>query len=171
MREVLSLYQAVGEQLAALLAVYGQLLQLAREKEPVLQANNDLEALRGFTEREEALMAQAAQAEKLRMEVVAKIAEGKGITPEGLTVSALAEQAAQPEREALLAAAGELTEVLRQLRAQNDMNRQLLQMNLSFAAFVLDSTARETSLGDTYGASGAPTEKSESDYRFLDSEI
>ncbi|MEA4969077.1 MAG: flagellar protein FlgN [Candidatus Pelethousia sp.] len=165
------MYQAVGEQLVALLAVYGQLLQLAREKEPVLQTNNDLEALRSLTEREEALMDQAAQVERLRMEAVAKIAEGKGIDPEVLTVSALAEQAAQPEREALLAAAGELTEVLRQLRMQNDMNRQLLQMNLSFAAFVLDSTARETSLGDTYGASGAPAEKAESGYRLLDSEI
>ncbi len=165
------MYQAVGEQLVALLAVYGQLLQLAREKEPVLQTNNDLEALRNFTEREEALMNQAAQVERLRMEAVAKIAGGKGIDPEVLTVSALAEQAAQPERGTLLAAAGELTEVLRQLRMQNDMNRQLLQMNLSFAAFVLDSTARETSLGDTYGASGAPAEKAESGYRLLDSEI
>lgn len=165
------MYQAVGEQLAALLAVYDQLLQLAREKEPVLQANNDLEALRSFTQREEALMTRAAQAERLRMEAVAKIAEEKGVAPQGLTVSTLAEQAAQPERETLLAAAGELAEVLRQLRAQNDMNRQLLQMNLSFAAFVLDSTARETSLGDTYGASGAPAEKAESGYRFLDSEI
>lgn len=165
------MYQAVGEQLAALLAVYGQLLQLAREKEPVLQANKDLEALRGFTEREEALMARAAQAERLRMEAVAKIAEGKGVAPEVLTASALAEHVTPPEREALLAVAGELAEVLRQLRAQNDMNRQLLQMNLSFAAFVLDSTARETSLGDTYGASGAPAEKADSGYRFLDSEI
>lgn len=164
------MYQALSEQLVALTEVYSQLLQLAREKQTVLQKNNDLAAVRSFTEREEALMARAGEIERLRMETAERIATSLGLTQE-LTVTSLIEKAEQPTKQALLIAAQELIEVLRQLQVQNSINRQLLELNLSFAAFVLDTAAREDRLGDIYGASGAPAEQAESGYRFFDSEI
>lgn len=165
------MYQKVFEQLEALEGVYGQLLGLAREKQPVLQANKDIDALRSLTQREEALMAQAAKLERLRMEAVGAIAQELGISVAGVTISELAGHAGPKEEGRLLEAAGGLTKTLRELQTQNDMNRQLLEMNLSFAAFVLDGAAREESLGSAYGASGAPSESEQTTFRLLDSEI
>ncbi|NCB30743.1 MAG: flagellar protein FlgN [Clostridia bacterium] len=147
-------------------------MQLAKEKEPVLQANRDLEAIRSFNEREEALMAKATQAEQERTRALEGIAAQLGVSADSLTVSALAAYAAPPMRETLQKAARELAAKLQELRAQNNINRQLLEINLSFAAFLLDTMAREESLSSTYGASGGETEPSASGiYRFLDSEI
>ena len=171
MREVFALYGPVIEQLSLLGEIYGRLLQLAQEKEPVLQANKDLGAVRGFTEREEALMAEAVRAERLRMEAVGRIAQALGREAHSLNVSELAGYAQPEEASKLLEAAGELMGVLQKLRAQNDINRQLLEMNLSFAAFVLEGAAQEESLGSAYGASGAPVESEPGSFRLLDSEI
>lgn len=165
------MYETVLAQLALLGDVYGRLLQLAREKEPVLQANRDISAIRSLTEREEALMAEATRAEQLRMEAVGHIAQELGLEERSLSVSELAAHAGPEEAGRLLEAARGLTDVLRQLQAQNDMNRQLLEMNLSFAAFVLDGVAREEPLGSAYGASGAPLESEPGSFGLLDSEV
>lgn len=165
------MFRTVCEQLEVLGEVYGQLLRLAEEKEPVLQANKDLEAIRRFTGQEERLMLRAARAERLRMEAVGGIAQELGVAPDSLTISVLAGHAGPSNGEALLKAAQALAEVIRRLQAQNEMNRQLLEMNMSFATFLLDSMAREESLSSMYAASGEEAKGPAESSRLLDSEI
>lgn len=165
------MYQRICGQLRALKDIYGRLLALAEEKQPVLQANKNPEALRALTEREEALVAQAAQAERSRMAMVAELAQTWGVPPEGLTVTELARRAGGEAGAALLAEGQALVALLRELQGQNQMNRQLLEMNLSFAAFMLDTLAWEQNPSSIYGASGGAMEEGLESRRILDSEV
>ncbi len=165
------MYRTICKQLVVLREIYGQLLQLASEKESVLKANKDLKAIQGYTESEAILVAQAIQAERIRMEAVEQIAEKLGVGPDSLTISMLAKHATPLMGEALLNEADILTELLRRLQTQNDRNRQLLEMNLSFAAFMLDTMAREEKLGSIYCASGIEADNATQESRFLDNEI
>ena len=61
--------------------------------------------------------------------------------------------------------------LLRELQGQNQMNRQLLEMNLSFAAFMLDTLAWEQNPSSIYGASGGAMEEGLESRRILDSEV
>ena len=74
--------------------------------------------------------------------------------------------------EAILEKGAHLQELLKRLRAQNEMNRQLLEINLSFAAFFMDMVSGQNAgIGSIYGASGNEAEAALQSARILDSEI
>lgn len=162
--------QRIRGQLKELHEIYSELMELALEKQPVLQANKDYDAVRGFTERETALITRAVRVEWERMQAVKELAQSWGAEAESLTVYEIARRAGEPEGAALTAEARTLLDTLQRLQRQNRMNRQLIEMNLSFAAFMLDTLVREQSPSSIYGASGGELEE-EHRRLILDSEI
>lgn len=166
------MYQTVYEQLCRLDELYGDLLQLAEQKQPVLQQNRDREALQTMTNREEALVSEAAETERRRIQAVEQIASALRMAPETLDIRRLSETAPEGLGEAILEKGAHLQELLKRLRAQNEMNRQLLEINLSFAAFFMDMVSGQNAgIGSIYGASGNEAEAALQSARILDSEI
>ena len=97
-------------------------MELAQEKQPILQANKDPGALQELTARENMLLAQATEAERCRMEAVNVLAEEWGISPVHLTVSELAKRAEDETGASLLEEGQALADVLQRLQKQNPVS-------------------------------------------------
>ncbi len=166
------MYQAVYDQLCVLQETYGAILSIAEEKQAVLRAKDDHEALLRLAQQEEALVGKAREAEMRRTALVQRIADEAGLPPEGLDIRAIARRAPAPLNRTLMEKGEELLRILRDLQAQNDLNRHVLEINLSYAAFMLDVFSGENSPSSIYGASGDEQNGGTGDIaRLLDSEI
>lgn len=158
--------------LQKLYEAYMALLKTAEAKQTILVDNGSYEALGDITAREEAESDVAVALERERMEVVKDIASLYKADAEGLTVSRIAELAGEPLGEMLRADARKLMQCLQALREQNAMNRQLIEMKLSYGAFMMDALAHQAE-GPTnlYGANGQEDAYEGDIHRILDSEV
>lgn len=165
-------YQAVYDGLCTLYGCYEELLRLAREKQGLLKAKDDPEALSAITQKESQLMDKAREAERARMDVIAGIEREAGLPAGSLNLESLSARAEASMGQALREKGGALSALLRELQAENETNRQILEINLSFAAFMLDLISSEQGPSSIYGATGGEAEEAgERISRLLDSEV
>jgi len=165
-------YQAVYDGLCTLYGCYEELLGLAREKQAVLKAKDNPEALTAITQKESRIMESAREAERVRMDDIAAIEKEASLPAGSLDLETLAARAEAPMGRALREKGSALSALLRELQSENEINRQLLEVNLSFASFMLDLISSEQGPSSIYGATGGEAEDAgERISRLLDSEV
>lgn len=168
------MYRVVLQKLRELTDKYGEILSVAEEKQLLLK-NNDAKALIALNERESALSKQVTELERERLVTVDAIlkSEGGGNALE-ITVSDLAERCKSSDKQLskqLLDQAAALIAVITKLRETNAMNRELLEINLSFTAFMLESFSSGEGTGTVYGHNGCEQDYDGSGPSLFDSKI
>ncbi len=149
------MYHVVLQKLRELTDKYGEILSVAEQKQLLLK-NNDAKALIALNEREGALSKEVTELERQRLMAVDAILkrEGGGDALD-MTVSELAERCKDEQlSKLLLEQARALIAVISSLRETNAMNRELLEINLSFTAFMLESFSSGEGTGTVYGQNG-----------------
>lgn len=160
------------EQIRELGEVYTELLGLAREKTEALKGN-DYEKLAEISEKEQSAIDRAKAVEEARMKTITAIAEKWGVAEELVTAQALIARADAQESAPLREAVQSLSQTLRALRAQNEINGRLLGIKMKLASFILDVSRSDFGdPGNYYNNDGTEQQKDELTHpRFIDSEI
>ncbi len=113
-----------------LLTFHRGLLQLAEQKTEAIK-KSDISTLQQMMTKEQKYVMAIRQLESERMSLLSHMSEER-------TVSRYAEQLEEKERTKLLQLANELRDTIARLKAQNELNMQLLQQSLQFIHFTLD---------------------------------
>lgn len=167
-----ALFQSVCASLAALTQIYEALLRLGEEKQALLAAKqDDYDALRRLTEQEETLARSANTKERERLNALSAVAQTMGVSPEALTIRSLCSTLSAPYAQRLQQAAAALQATIERLKEQNAMNRQLLELKLSYSAFMMDLVAQSQAPSSTYGATGLEESNDLDTHRILNSEV
>ncbi len=114
-----------------LLTFHRGLLQLAEQKTEAIK-KSDISTLQQMMTKEQKYVMAIRQLESERMSLLSHMSK------EERTVSRYAEQLEEKERTKLLQLANELSDTIARLKAQNELNMQLLQQSLQFIHFTLD---------------------------------
>jgi flagellar biosynthesis/type III secretory pathway chaperone len=110
--------------------------------------------LPAVTSKEEAVVEQMNQLEKVRQQLNAKAAEQLGVTEPNPTISTLCAKLEPQAAERLGAMRDKLRAAMETLRQQNALNAELLQQSLDYVNFNLQLLARPTSSTPRYGRGG-----------------
>ena len=131
----------------------GNLVAIGREKTDLLKRNKPMD-LPAVTVKEEAVVEQMNQLEKVRQQLNAKAAEQLGVTEPNPTISTLCAKLEPQAAERLGAMRDILRAAMETLRQQNALNAELLQQSLDYVNFNLQLLARPTSSTPRYGRGG-----------------
>lgn len=132
-------------------ALYGDLVDLAREKQRALVGGR-LSDLERILAREQDLLKSVAEVEEARYALQCDLASCFGVTPGELTVTRLAEAVGSSYGPLLLEKQQALVGLINELTALNQANAELIQQSLAYIAFTMDALAGEASA--TYGDDG-----------------
>lgn len=127
---------------------YRELLELAKDKREVILARQT-DRLNDIIRDEHALLSRTAALEELRFEVQQRIARRTGLETEALTAVAIIEMLEPGEVQRWQETIEELKGVLSELKAVNDLNRELLGRFLSYVRFLLQVMRVQTGLQNT----------------------
>lgn len=166
------MYRVVLQKLRELTDKYGEILAVAEEKQLLLK-NNDAKALIALNEREGKLSKEVTELERERLMAVDAILKSEGDRDAlDITVSELAERCGDKKlSQMLLEQARALIAVITKLRETNAMNRELLEINLSFTAFMLESFSSGDGTSTVYGQNGYEQDYDGSGPSLFDSKI
>lgn len=166
-----SVFEKLLHALSTLRDIYEELLLIAREKQALLTKPDDLDALKRISERESQKAAQAQEAERVRIGVSEALSDQLGLSHD-LTLYELSGALVSSDKARLIAAAETLVESLRLLKEQNEINRQLIEIKMSYHAFILDAFAhQQEGPGNLYGISGQESVYEGDISRLIDSEV
>lgn len=129
------------------------LVALSEQKTQAI-TDGDAAALHGIVEEEKAILAQIKAVEKRQGRCVHGLAEAMGLPEHEVRMSLIIEKASGPQREALIGIREELTVLIEKQLKHNEINMKLLQMNLDYVQFLLN-TATNQKTGATYGQGGS----------------
>ena len=118
--------------------LYGQLLETANEKTPVL-VHNEVDKLNGILQKERKLIAKAEQLEQQRILQTHRHFASLGYISRMNTLRELIQSVHQPEmKQRLLEQQQTLQGLLGELRRSNELNQQLIQQSLAFINYSID---------------------------------
>lgn len=147
-----------GERLATMVrllgeevALYGELVGLAREKQRAL-VGGKLSDLERVLNREQELLRTVAEVEEARYALQCDLASYYGMTPGELTVTRLAEAVGSEYAPLLTEKQQALAGLIGELTVLNQANAELIQQSLAYIAFTMDALTGEA--GATYGGDG-----------------
>lgn len=138
--------------------IYQRILDLGKRKERCL-VDSELTELEPLVREEQQLVHQASQLEAKRLRLQSQLARGLGCEGPELTVSRLLAQADGDDGRRLLASQEQLTQVLKRVGQQNELNASLIEQFLAYADYMLKAlqgAERQTydpkgQVGDTNG--------------------
>ncbi len=150
--------------------VYAALLALAKSK-PAILDKNDIDALQEQTKQEETLVSRAVALEQERLEEMRRLAAVPKREAAEYTLSDLIAQAGDMTASALTITGERLADCLKQLKLQNHLNRQLVEMNMNFTSFMLDTITHRNTPSGVYGESGIELEGQDTGFTLFNSEV
>ena len=119
-------------------ALYAELLEAAYQKKSFV-INNDIDAIRRVTARENNLIGKLQRIEKQRQALASDIAGRLNIPLDGLTLAALTERINdESARERLTSLRIRLRGYLNELKTLNEQNRALINQNLEYIDFTMN---------------------------------
>lgn len=131
---VADIVQTLDEQME----LYGQLLETANEKTPVL-VQNEVDKLNGILQKERKLIAKAEQLEQTRILQTHRHFASLGYVSRMNTLRELIQSVHQPElKQRLMERQHSLSTVLDELRRCNELNQKLIQQSLAFINYSID---------------------------------
>ncbi|USG65331.1 flagellar protein FlgN [Brevibacillus ruminantium] len=126
------------ELLDNLIQLHKALLSLSHQKKDAL-VQGDVDQLLAVTTKEKKLIKAVDAAENARLSLVTQIFAEQGMKRENGTLADLIKLTTSPEEKTrLMNAREELTQIVSELRQQNEVNQQLLEQSLSFVNMTLD---------------------------------
>lgn len=134
--------QPILELIDKLYAIHEELLELAKEKTPVL-VGNDINQLNRIIHKENKLIRQIADMEQLRVQVIGEYLISRGYNPDPrVTISDMVRIVFKAEeKKALTEGQKRLLDRLNELRKQNEINQKLLEQSLAFVNFSVELLA------------------------------
>lgn len=164
------MYKQLLIKLNQLEKIYNSLLDSAIDKQAAIVGNEN-DRLVELSKQEELLISDAKRVEQERMQIARGIARINGMSTDEPALSELAKSAGESDRQQLIEAARALLDTLTALKQQNALNKDLLEINLSYTTFMLDMLTRRESPSSIYGASGSEQDYTLTRPTFFDSEI
>ncbi|MBA2942411.1 flagellar protein FlgN [Paenibacillus sp. CGMCC 1.16610] len=131
--------QKLIQTLDALSVIHSRLLELGEQKKKYI-IKNDIDALMKCANTESRLIKEIAEIEKQRIHATNYILLERGLklNPH-ITVSELAKIVTNiNDKQSLIAASGQLSELLLRLKEINELNQQLISQSLQFIDYSLD---------------------------------
>ena len=129
------------------------LVELSERKTQAI-TQGDADGLHGIVEEEKAVLGLIKAVERRQSRCVQQLAQALGLPEAQVRMSLIIERAEGTRREALMRLREELTELIDKQIKHNDINMKLLQMNLDYVQFMLNTATNQKS-GATYGQGGS----------------
>ncbi len=131
----------------------GSLLAVSREKAGLLIRNRPLD-LPALTQKEQQLVDQMQQLEKVRAQLNQKAAESLGMSEENPTMTALCDRMGDVEGEPIRQIRDRMRKTMEELKRQNALNAELLKQSMDFVNFNLQLLAKPAASIPRYGRGG-----------------
>ena len=129
------------------------LVELSERKTQAI-TEGDADGLRGIVEEEKAVLGLIKSVERRQSRCVQQLALALGLPEAQVRMSLIIEKASGAQREALIRLREELTALIDRQIKHNDINMKLLQMNMDYVQFMLNTASHQKS-GATYGQGGS----------------
>lgn len=137
-----------------LIEVHEKLDEIGTQRDAAMR-QADLGTLASCIERESALVAEVAEAEKQRVEVVRALAERMGSSSgSATTMSWIAERAAEPQRQQLLELAARLRELIVSVRKRSESSKLAAEMLANHMTGLVRQVHARLAHTRTYGKRG-----------------
>ncbi len=156
-------YYMAGE-----LEIYVGLLQYAKNKKAAL-IKNDLDGLNMLVKLEDEAVNRLHVASAQREALFERVKQETGYEGK-VTFEYIVKDCSPEERRELDHLRGRYQEVVRELSALNELNQSLLQMQLQYTSFCMDTLMQAKPVGGTYGSSGHANVEFQQGRRFIDQE-
>lgn len=163
--------QAIIAIMQAQYDVYAALLDIANRKPEVLTHKDDAQALQALTRQEEELISRAAALEQDRLSHMQCLSTTAPKEAGEFTLNDLIAQANDMTAQALTLAGKRLMDCLNKLKRQNTLNRQLVEINMNFTSFMLDTITNRNAPTGVYGNTGTEVDGQEAGYSLFNSEV
>ncbi len=165
--------QAILDELIAILeeqrSHQAALVELSERKTKAITAG-DADVLHGIVEEEKAVLGLIKGVEKRQSRCVRSLAEALNLPEEQVRMSLIIERAEGSQRQALVRLREELTALVEQQMKHNEINMKLLQMNMDYVQFMLNSATNQKS-GATYGQGGSIQSATSASLKLLDRKV
>lgn len=145
------MYQPLIDNLKHQVAIYCELLELARQKNGIL-IEADTNQLSAITSGEWALLKRAGKLEKERMEILTQMTAG---TPEKLdSIDKAIKLAGEPEKQQLKAIKDDLLATIADYKEINELNKQLLEVHLQYTEYMVNVFSSASNYNNAYDSTG-----------------
>lgn len=149
---------------------YAQMLEISKEKQECILQDN-LQGLNAMLQKEQVLVKSIAALEKERDALTLQLSRATCIAPDELTVEAIAGQAQEETARALRKAKNQFATILTQQMAINETNQKLLETQLSFVNFMINTLTRQPDVGNMYSTGGLERQETPTHIGIIDQEI
>lgn len=150
-------------------AIQGVLVALSERKTKAI-ASGKTDALSDIVEEEKGLLAQIKAVEKKQGRCVDKLAALLNIPSAEVRMSLIIEAAQGEQKDMLVKLRGELSELVEKQIQSNEINMKLLQMNMDYVQFLINTTSRQQA-APVYGTGGTLDKPAEAAKRLLDRKV
>ncbi|MFC5448792.1 flagellar protein FlgN [Paenibacillus aestuarii] len=130
---------ALIEVLEQLIELHQALLQLGKDKTPVL-VKNEVDKLSSIVQKEKSLVKKVEELDRKRVQLIGEYLISRGYNPDPrIRISDLVKVVFKAEeKKALIDVQARLLESIRELQKQNEMNQKLVEQSLAFINYTLD---------------------------------
>jgi flagellar biosynthesis/type III secretory pathway chaperone len=149
--------QPILELMEQLAEIHRELIELAKEKTPVL-VRNDVERLNAIIRKESKLVQRVAELDRERVQRTGEYLISRGYSPDPrVTISDLIKIIFKTEeKKALMEARRTLLDILAELKKLNELNQNLIEQSLAFINFSIDLLVDDPNQDLFYKAPTAP---------------
>jgi flagellar biosynthesis/type III secretory pathway chaperone len=145
------------------------LVELSEKKTKSIASGN-AESLSSIVEEEKSILAQIKAVEKKQSRCVERLAALLGMPVDAIRMSLIIEKAEGEQKESLNRIRNELSLLIEKQLKSNDINMKLLQMNMDYVQFLINTTSNQQS-APTYSNGGAMQKSSNGSRRLLDRKV
>lgn len=161
--------ERILEKLMAIIKIYRELFEIAKEKNKALRMGNAA-VLSNLVQKEGELVERAAALEEERILYVGMLAKTYGMPEQDLKMSGIIERSEGRIRTQLVEANKTLSGLLKRLKDLNDINGQLVQLHMEYTRVMLEALASREQTGSIYSAAGKVQDYSDQGFCLINSE-
>lgn len=130
--------------------MYQEVLEIGRKKRDII-VEGKIKELDGITGKEQAMILSIGKLENIRESIVKNIVRELNLS-EIQNISGLAQYLDDKTKNKLLAIRDTLTEILKMVKEENDLNSKLIEQSLEYIEFNKNMLATLENKGSTYGS-------------------
>lgn len=143
--------ESIVETLEKQAVLYSQLLELAKQKTPLL-VKNEVEQLNAIMQKEKKLLKQVEELEQVRMQLSGQFFSSLGLLryKGGRLSEMIRTVTSAQDKQKLTELHGQLTGLLNDLQKVNQLNQQLIEQSLKFIDYSIDLMVDDPNENITY---------------------
>lgn len=143
--------ESIVETLEKQAVLYSQLLELAKQKTPLL-VKNEVEQLNAIMQKEKKLLKQVEELEQVRMQISGQFFTSLGLLRYrgGRLSEMIRTVTSAQDKQKLTELHGQLTALLSELQKVNQLNQQLIEQSLKFIDYSIDLMIEDPNEDITY---------------------